>query len=137
MRMKNPKFSLLAECNIAVDEILWRRGLGLDYRAQKYLASEIVRLCDKYTPMRDGTLKNSARVSRDGSTITYPGPYAHYQYMGIVYGGTGPKHPTDRQLTYNGGPMRGAYWDRRMMADRSDELVKNVDIYIKRRARGW
>lgn len=135
--MKKPKFSLKAEVNVAIDEVLWRRGLGLDRKGQKFLASEIVRLCDKYVPMRDGTLKGSARISKDGHTITYPGPYAHYQYMGVVYEGSGPKHPTARRLTYSGEATRGAYWDRRMMADKRAELVRNVDRYLKSRHRGW
>lgn len=32
-------------------KILDRRGLGGDYRAQKFLASEVARFCDPYVPM--------------------------------------------------------------------------------------
>lgn len=138
MSIKNPKFSLRAECSIAVEKALWKRGLGLDYGAQKYLAADIMRLCDDYVPFSGGGgvhLKNRARIAKDGSSITYPGPYAHYQYMGIVYEGSGPKHPTDRALSYRGAPMRGKLWDRRMMADRRTKVVKDVENYIKNRAR--
>lgn len=52
-------------------------------RANHALANEVMKDTDKFVPFLTGTLKNSARV--DGDTITYPGPYAHYQWEGIVY----------------------------------------------------
>lgn len=134
------KFSLRAEVNIAVEKALMKRGL-LDGRASKFLASEVARQCDKYVPMRGGKLKNSARVIRmekgEGYGVKYTGPYAHYQYKGEVYAGRAPKHPTGRPLTYSGAPMRGAYWDRRMMADKRGEIVRNLCSYIEKQNRGW
>lgn len=136
--MKKPKFSLKAECSMAVERALWKRGFGLDNGAQKYLATTIMRKCDPYVPFSGGSgahLKNRAKVAKDGSSITYPGPYAHYQYMGVVYAGRAPKHPAGRALTYHDAPMRGKLWDRRMMADHRKEVVQDVDNYIKNRAR--
>lgn len=53
-------------------------------RATEALANEVMKDTDKFVPMLTGTLKNSARV-QNGDQIYYPGPYAHYQYEGIVY----------------------------------------------------
>lgn len=126
-------------------QILANRGLGPSHAAQYYLASETVRLSDPYVPFRQGALKNSATIAQDGSAITYPGPYAHYQYVGrtmglnipIIKGGQlvgffsrGPKRYTGASLQYHGAPMRGPQWDKRMLADKSEELIKSLANYV-------
>ena len=115
--------------DINVDKILSERGLN-NGKVQKYLASEVVRLSDKYVPFQQGALKNQRTIASDGSQIVYTQPYAHYQYYGQVMGGRAPKHYTGDSLTYNGAPMRGARWTERMMADKRDEIVKNVEKYV-------
>ena len=116
--------------DINTAKIMRARGLGGDHRAQVFLASEVKRLCDPYVPMQQGNLKNLAVVASDGSTLTYTQPYAHYQYKGEVMAGRAPKQYTGAKLTYHGGPMRGPQWDKRMMADKRDELVKNVENFV-------
>lgn len=122
--------------NVTVDintaRIMKIRGLRGDYRAQKYLASTVKRLSDKYVPMQRGTLKNTAVVASDGSSITYVQPYAHYQYYGEVMAGRAPKQYTGKPLDYHGAPMRGPNWDKRMMADKSEEITRDLGTYIGR-----
>lgn len=123
--------------------IMKARGLN-DNRAQKFLASEIRRRCDKRVPFSSGQLKNENNVviSSDGSTITYTQPYAHYQYYGRVMGpnytdgkgrfwsGKAPKSYTGKSIRYHDEPMRGAKWDKRMMADEGDELVRDIAKFV-------
>lgn len=131
--------------NLNQAQILASRGLGPSCVAQRYLASEVKRFCDPYVPFAQGTLKNSAIIAGDGSTITYPGPYAHYQYEGkamgpnipIIQGGQltgffsrGPKRYTGADLQYHGAPMRGPQWDKRMLADKSEELTQSLANYV-------
>lgn len=116
--------------DINTAKIMRERGLGGDNRAQLYLASEVKRLSDPYVPMQSGVLKNTAVIAADGSSITYVQPYAHYQYYGKVMAGRAPKQYTGDDLTYSGAPMRGAQWDKRMMADKSKELVSNLEKFI-------
>lgn len=111
-------------------QIMRKRGLGGDNRAQVFLASEVKRLSDKYVPMQQGMLKNQSVIASDGSTLTYTQPYAHYQYYGEAMAGRAPKKYTGNQLDYHGGPMRGPRWDQRMMADNSKEVVGNLKKYI-------
>lgn len=124
-------------------QILADRGLGASKKVQKYLASEVKRLSDKYTPMQQGALQDQAQIASDGSQIVYTAPYAHYQWYGEVYGpnytngerfwsGNAPKKPTGRKLTYNGAPMRGARWTERMMIDKKEDIEKSVEAFIKR-----
>lgn len=122
------KVKVTVDLNTA--KIMKARGLGGDNRAQIYLASEVKRLCDPYVPMQQGHLKNLAVVASDGSSLTYTQPYAHYQYKGEVMAGRAPKHYTGDKLTYNGAPMRGPQWDKRMMADKGEELVANLAKYV-------
>lgn len=118
--------------NLPKAEILKRLGLGGTNKVQKYLASQVKRLCDPYVPMQQGTLKNNATVAGDGSNIVYTQPYAHYQYHGKVMAGRAPKHYTGDDLTYHGAPMRGPQWEKRMLADKSKDLERSIDAYIKK-----
>lgn len=113
-------------------EILKRFGLGGTNKVQKYLASQVKRLCDPYVPMQQGLLKNQATIAGDGSYIVYTQPYAHYQYYGKVMAGRAPKHYTEDDLTYHGAPTRGPQWDKRMLIDKSNDLEKSIDAYIKK-----
>lgn len=110
--------------------ILRARGLGDSDRARVFLANEVARLSDPYVPMQQGILKNTKQIAGSGRTITYLGPYAHYQYVGEVMAGRAPKHYTGKPLTYHGAPMRGPEWDKRMMADRKDDLTQSVANYV-------
>lgn len=117
---------------IDTNRILENRGLGNSRGAEKVIASEVKRLSDPYVPMQQGTLKNTAQVveSSGGVCILYNQPYAHYQYYGEVMSGRAPKQYTGAPIQYHGAPMRGAEWDKRMMADRGDEVTKAVADYV-------
>lgn len=124
--------------NVNTSAILNRRGLGSSTRARKYLATSVARFCDPYVPMSAGSgahMKNARHIAEDGSSVIYPGPYAHYQYVGLVMEGRAPKHYTNRPLNYHGGPMRGKEWDKRMMADHKDDVVKDLAAYVGGRAK--
>lgn len=115
--------------NIDTERILRERGLGDSKEATRFLASEVKRLCDPYVPMQQGTLKNTAHATDD--SVVYNTPYAHYQYQGDVMAGRAPKHYTGDKLTYhNDTGMRGPEWDKRMMADRGDELRASFAKHI-------
>lgn len=124
--------SVDVKVDIPTAKILKARGLGSDTGARKHLASEVKRLCDPYVPMQQGALKNNATIAADGSQLIYTQPYAHYQYYGKVMAGRAPKQYTGDDLTYHGAPMRGPQWEKRMLADKSKDLEKSLDAYIKR-----
>lgn len=115
--------------------ILGRCGIG-NNGLRKYLASRVKMRSDPYVPMQSGTLKNNAQVAADGSMVIYNQPYAHYQYNGQVMAGRAPKHYTGEPLTYSGGPMRGAEWEKRMLADHVHDLEKDCAAYINSRKGG-
>lgn len=124
--------SVKVKVDLPKAEILKRLGLGGSNDVRKYIASETKRLCDPYVPMQQGALKNQVTISGDGSYIVYTQPYAHYQYYGQVMAGRAPKKYTGDELTYHGAPMRGAQWVKRMLADKSQDLEKSVEAFIKK-----
>lgn len=131
--------SVKIHVNIDPSAIASSRGLGSSDKVRQFIAGEVARLCDPYVPMAAGSgahMKEQYTIATDGSSITYHGPYAHFQYVGEVMVGVmsgspwaksgEPKRYTGRPLDYHGGPMRGKEWDKRMMADRGDELMAAV-----------
>lgn len=121
--------------NVNAAAVLRKRGLGDSTKAKKYLASTVKRLCDPYVPMSAGAgahMKNLAEINESGGQVElrYPGPYAHYQYAGEVMAGRAPKHYTGRAIQYTDAPMRGKEWDKRMMADRGDEVVDALADFV-------
>lgn len=125
--------------NFDSKSILAKKGLGSSNRVQKKLASEVKRQSDPYTPLQQGILKNTATIAPDGSQIVYPGPYARYQWEGLVYGPNietkdgwrsmapkGGKKPTGKAIAYSGAPTRGKRWTERMWIDKKQEIICEI-----------
>ena len=64
-------------------------------QANTALKKQIAIDCDKFTPFRNGKLRQSVQITDEG--LFYPGPYAHYMYMGEKYG-----HPKSGASGYIG-----------------------------------
>lgn len=132
------------------DELL--KGLNLEEsgQVQRFFSDSVMRHSDRYVPFSSGVLKNSAQVESGGDAITYTTPYARYLWFGKLYVDpvtlkgafhdekTGrfwsrpgvQKIPTDRDLQFNGAPMRGARWVERMWEQESNIIVDEVERYI-------
>lgn len=107
-------------CNFNLDDCL--KGLGLDEkgRVQKAVNHEVMRVCDPYVPFDiagiyedPGYLKDSVHVDSDGEGVVYDGPYARNLYY----------HP---EYSFQGAPMRGAYWADRAMNGGGIERVEEA-----------
>lgn len=138
---------LTADAKIDLSKL--RQVLDKGGPAQTMLDRLVVDYSIPYVPFDTGTLSRSPYAVTDfgSGEVVYPGPYAHYQYMGEVYGPNIPimdsetgdivqwisrkgerKHPTGRQLQYNTAtnPLAGSFWIERMKADRMADIVKAV-----------
>ena len=134
----------------SAEQLAKKFGLEQYGRAQKALDNAVIRWSEKYTPWKEGLLATSPYAASDigSGEIVYPGPYAHYQYYGEVYGPNIPvfdddsgdptgwfsppgqqKHPTGRELKYNTdyNPLAGPHWIPRMAADHIDDIVAEVE----------
>ena len=138
-------------------------------RVQRFIDQKVIDGCQPYVPASpDRTLEFSAQVSTDigsGMVVCPKGlasrrntPYAHYQYMGIVYGPnipildpeTGvlmgyfsppgrPKHPTGEALTYDTSqnPMAGPYWFERAYEETVHWTVSRIPWGKADQLRQW
>ena len=116
--------------HISTAAILKKRGLGSSPAARRHLANTVRRLSDPYVPMQQGTMKNTAQITADAKAIVYPQPYSRYQYYGKLMVGRAPKRLTNVDLLHHGAPMRGPFWDKRMMQARGDEVVDDLARFV-------
>ncbi len=111
--------------------------------AQKLLNMQVVADCDPLIPFQQGALRNSVNYPQSiyGGEIEYNTPYAHYQYMGEVYGPNIPirdsagnvtgwysppqKHPTSRPLHYH-TEGTGDHWFEKAKEQHKDDWVRLV-----------
>lgn len=135
-------------------KILEAHGLNKGGRVQEFFTSKLMRKSDPYVPYAAGALKNSARISEDKCAIIYGGAggnYAHYQWEGKLY--VDPitkkgafysptygfwsrpdvnKEKTDRDLNYNGAPLRGSRWVERCWINEKDNIIKSTEEFARK-----
>ena len=131
-----------------VNKMLSRLNLESGGKVQQAIDKAVIDWNLQYAPWETGLLAKSPYAVTDigSGTVVYPGPYAHYQYYGEVYGpnipifddDTGPsgwfsppgreKHPTGRDLQYKTdmNPLAGSFWHERMKADHIDDIVQEA-----------
>ena len=129
--------------DIAEDSSSGRQGL-------LFLANEARRLMNPYVPADSLVLAQNVRTYVDGGKgiVHYQSPYAHYQYMGIVYGPNYPikdggtimgyysppnKTSTGRKMQHSAfrHPLATSEWDKAMMRSRKGDLVSAYEAYLK------
>lgn len=142
-------FSISArlDAQLSPDDILHTFGLEKGGRVQQVIDQTVIDFCTEggYVPAGPNrTLEFSAQASTEigSGEVIWNTPYAHYQYMGIVYGPNipvlqdgilmgwfsppgRPKSPTDRELTYDTSynERAGPHWFERMKADRLNDIL--------------
>lgn len=111
--------------------------------AQKLLNMQVVADCDPLIPFQQGALRENVDYPQGiyGGEIEYNTPYAHYQYMGEVYGPNIPikdsggnitgyfspskKYPTGRPLRYH-TEGTGDHWFEAAKERHGDQWVRLV-----------
>ena len=133
----------------SAEDLIELCGLEPGGRVQMVIDKDVIDYSIPYCPFDTGTLARSpyaATVVGSGEVV-YPGPYAHYQYIGEVYGPNIPvyeddsgvptrffsppgqeKHPTGRQMEYatDINPLAGSHWVERMAADRLRDIIQEA-----------
>lgn len=118
-----------------VNQILQAKGLDSNGDVQKYLTHEINRRIGRYMPHLTGVLETKLKHVVSSTRIKIDGPYAGYQYYGVVMVGNPPKIPTGRSLNYTKtfNPKAGPFWDRRLMQDEGKQVLADLQKYIGRK----
>lgn len=132
--------------------MLKNHGLNPDGRVQEFFTSKIMRKAGPYVPFSAGALRDSARISEDKCAIIYDTPYARYHWFGNLmvdpvtgkgafysptYGfwsrpGVNNKKKTDRDLNYNGAPLRGPRWVERCWINEKDNIIKSTEAFMRK-----
>lgn len=84
-------------------------------KVQKFIDSEVLRLCDPLVPKKTGELiRSGTRGTKIGSgEVRYIVPYAHHQY-----------YDTAESRSYD--PHRGAFWFERMKTAHRDAILEGA-----------
>lgn len=135
--MASSGFKVKVKIN-SVNKILKDHGLDKDGRVQQYLLTTADRLMNPYIPMDNGMLRRN-KTYPSNHEIKYISPYAKYQYYGklmLAKNGSSwakkgeKKVETSRNLKYHTSGT-GPKWDKLMMQRRKNDLIKDVENYIK------
>lgn len=117
-----------------------------------FLATTAARFMDPYVPADKLVLAQNIHITADDNCghVTYNSPYAHYQYMGELYGPNIPikdgnevvgfwspphKTATGKKLKYSTfrHPLATDHWDKAMMIARKDDLINSYKNYLNNR----
>ena len=122
----------------SVNKIIKDHGLNEDGRVVRYARDTADRLMNLFVPFENGMLRR-LKTYPSPSKIKYTSPYAHYQYTGlamVAQNGSAwakkgeKKHYSGKKLKYHTSGT-GAKWDKLMLQRRKNDLVKDVENYIK------
>lgn len=123
-------------------------GLINDDQTMLEIHMLFAKLIEPWVPMDNGVLAHGYEITPEH--IKYPGPYAHYQYMGIVYGPNIPlfddtgqligfyspphKEPTNREITYNKEKheLASKEWDKAAYPVIKDQFLEGVKAILIR-----
>lgn len=128
--------------------IIWNRSPQqimdriFDDATMTYIHTRLKAYCSEYVPMDSGSLDDSARPTPE--YLEYPGPYAHYQWEGILflddrgssYALPGhSKHPTGTPLHYSpdNNALATSHWEVAAMTAHKGDLCRDIENYLKRK----
>lgn len=125
----------------------------LDDNTMLQIQTLYAKTIDPYVPMDTGTLAHTLEITSKG--VKYNVPYAHYMYIGLVYGpnipiiengeivgwfsppGKGSKHPTGDSINYDlsAHPLATSHWDKVAMQTEIHKFENDVKQILVRRAK--
>ena len=135
--MANSGFSVKVKINPAT-KIIKDHGLDNNGRVTRFLRDDMDRLMNPYIPFDTGRLRRNKTYPNNYS-IKYTSPYAKYQYYGklmLAKNGSAwaklgeKKVLTNKELKHHSSGT-GPKWDRLMLQRRKNDLVKDIENYIK------
>ena len=123
----------------SINKILKDHGLDNDGRVIRRIRDTSDRLMMPFIPGGAGGQLAKLKTYPSNHEIKYTSPYAHYQYTGlamVAQNGSAwakkgeKKHYSGKKLKYHTSGT-GAKWDKLMLQRRKNDLVKDVENYIK------
>lgn len=103
-------------------KLTWNTGFrpkwqGRYSAAQKYVDTQVLRLCDPYIPKDTGALIASGVLGTDigSGTVKWVAPYAHRQY-----------YLDNRKTTKSINPLGGSRWFDRAMVTHKQSIIRGA-----------
>lgn len=116
--IETPKGAIIINQTSMKAELVWNNSFqpiwqGHYSRAQMFVDSEVLRLCEPYTPLLTSALIKSGILGTDigSGEVAWIVPYARAQYFGKRKPGSAT------------GPLRGPYWFQRMKAVHGNTII--------------
>ena len=108
---KGPWTFSLQSVDVNESQVMRDHGLDPKGEVQKYIDSEVLRLCDPYIPFDVGTLRDSGIENTviGSGEVKWRTPYARRWYY--------------MPARFQGAPQRGNYWFERMKRDGGKEQI--------------
>lgn len=150
---KNPDGTKVTLEMKSVDQLVEDKGLDRAGDAQQFHTKNVLGRIKRYMPYVSGVTYKATVLQTDirKPEIVTDTPYAHYLFIGEVYGPNIPirengiitgwwsppvKHPTGRKLEYDKtkNPQAGPRWDKALVAAEGDALRADLQRYIDRRS---
>ena len=122
----------------STNKIIKDHGLNKDGRVIHFLRDDADRLMNPFIPMDNAMLRRN-KTYPSNHEIKYTSHYAKYQYYGklmLTKNGSSwakkgeKKITTSKKLKYHTSGT-GSKWDKLMMQRRKNDLIKDVENYIK------
>lgn len=101
-------------------------GIDKNGNVQKFFTQTCAIHMDKYVPYDKGVL---SMYNIEGNDIVYDQEYAEYQYYGMREDGS---HVIVNRNT-SMHPLATSYWDKHMWDAESQDVINEVQEYIRRR----
>lgn len=103
----------LKSVDIDIDKAMKARGLEEKGAVQKFIDSEVLRLCDPLVPFDQGTLVQSGTINTvlGSGEVKYRTPYARRWYY--------------MPANFQEAPRRGNYWFERMKNEGGKDQILN------------
>lgn len=131
------------QCNFNLQDCIRTLGLDEKGKVQQVVTNAVLELSEPYVPFSEGMLLTSGHIE-NYTDIVWNTPYARYMWNGIVYedpvlhcagfqtenGWRSRKDvqkvPTDRELQYHNGSLRGKRWVDRMMQNGGRDKIEQM-----------
>lgn len=131
------------QCNFNLQDCIKTLGLDEKGRVQQVVTNAVLELSEPYIPFEEGALMASGHIE-NGTDVVWNTPYARYMWNGIVYEDPDlhcagfqtengwrsrkdvQKVPTDRELQYHNGTLRGKRWVDRMLQNGGRDKIERM-----------
>jgi hypothetical protein len=121
IRIDTPRGSVIRSENGLTATLTWNPGFGSQWSAQyndaqKFVDSEILRLCEPYIPLLTGMMIMSGILGTDvgSGVVQWIAPYSRNRYYSPTPVGT------------HSGPMRGPFWFERMKTASGAKIIEGA-----------